>query len=154
MRPKTQEEKEMQGTFEASKEPLEPVELAAWDADRMPAAPDGWPPNIQKIWNDRCKDLKNTGYLVKAFMPLLRRYCFAIKQAEEAEQKLLDEGFVTIEIGTKGQQYEVVSKWLDVLDNANKTIERIGAKFGFTPLDVQKIPAVKQKEGKEMSLLK
>jgi phage terminase small subunit len=154
MRAKTKEEKEMQGTFEASKEPLESVELAVWDADRMPAAPDGWPPHIQKVWNDRCKDLSSTGYLIKAFIPLLRRYCFAILQAEKAEGFLLNEGFVVIERGTEGQEYEVMSKWINVLDNANKTIERIGAKFGFSPLDVQKIPAVSKKEGKEMSLLK
>lgn len=154
MRAKTKEEKEMQGTFEPSKEPLEAVELAEWDAERMPAAPDGWPPHIQKVWNDRCKDLKSTGYLIKAFIPLLRRYCFAILQAEKAESFLLNEGFVVIERGTEGQEYEVMSKWINVLDNANKTIERIGAKFGFSPLDVQKIPAVAKKEGKEMSLLK
>jgi P27 family predicted phage terminase small subunit len=154
MRPKTKEEKELQGTFEPSKEPLESVELAEWDAERMPNAPDGWPPHMQKLWNDRCKDLKNTGYLTKAFIPLLRRYCFAILQAEKAEGYLLTDGFVVEERGTEGQVYEVMSKWINVLDNANKTIERIGAKFGFSPLDVQKIPAIQKKEGKEMSLLK
>jgi hypothetical protein len=61
---------------------------------------------------------------------------------------------VVEERGTEGQVYEVMSKWINVLDNANKTIERLGAKFGFSPLDVQKIPAVQKKEGKEMSLLK
>jgi phage terminase small subunit len=154
MRAKTKEEKEMQGTYEPSKEGPEAVELAVWDADRMPASPEGWPPNIQKIWNERCKDLNATGYLVKAFIPFLRRYCFAILQAEKAEENLLRDGFVTIERGTEGQEYEVVSKWVNVLDNANKTIERIGAKFGFSPLDVHKIPAVKKKEAAEMSLLK
>jgi P27 family predicted phage terminase small subunit len=154
MRPKTKEEKEMQGTFEPSKEPLESVNLGEWDGERLPASPDGWPPPIQKIWNERCRDLKNTGYLTKAFIPLLRRYCFAILQAEKAESYLISEGFVTIERGSEGQEYEVVSKWVNVLDNANKTIERIGAKFGFSPLDVQKIPAVKKAEGREMSLIK
>jgi phage terminase small subunit len=154
MRAKTKEEKEMQGTFEPSKEGPEAVELAVWDADRMPAAPEGWPANIQKLWNDRCKDLSATGYLVKAFIPFLRRYCFAILQAEKAEENLLRDGFVTIERGSEGQAYEVVSKWVNVLDNANKTIERIGAKFGFSPLDVHRIPAVKKKEAAEMSLLK
>ena len=158
MRAKTKEEKEMQGTYEPSKDPLEAVELAVWDADRMPAAPDGWPPNIQKLWNDRCKDLKGSGYLVKAFIPLLRRYCFAVYQAELAEKTLLSGGefnsFVQEKIGSEGQTYDEVSKWVYVMDNANKTIERLGAKFGFSPLDVQKIPAIGKKEGKEMSLLK
>jgi hypothetical protein len=40
-----------------------------------------------------------------------------------------------------------------VLENAIKTIDKFGTKFGFSPLDVQKIPAVvKEKEG--LSLLK
>lgn len=142
----------MQGTFEPSKE-FDAVELDNWDGKRMPACPDGWPPSIQKIWNDRCHDLFKAGYLAKAFIPALRRYCFAILQAEEAEQMLLDEGFVTEEVGTQKQIYKVPSKWLAVLDNANKVIDRFGAKFGFTPLDVQKIPVVKKEVNTE-SLLK
>jgi P27 family predicted phage terminase small subunit len=152
MRAKTKEDKELQGTYEPSREGQEAVEFDRYAIN--PVAPKEWPPHIQKIWSDRCQDLKNTGYLAKAFIPLLRRYCFAILQAEEAETHLLRDGFVTYETGTEGQQYEVVSKWVNVLDNANKTIERIGVKFGFSPLDVQKIPAVQKKEGVEMSLLK
>jgi P27 family predicted phage terminase small subunit len=152
MRQISKDQKEIQGTFEASREGEDPVEYSRYEIN--PSAPKEWPPNIQKIWVDRCNDLKLSGYLAKAFIPLLRRYCFAILQAEEAEKNLLSEGFVTIEKGTMGQQYEVVSKWVQVLDNANKTIERIGAKFGFSPLDVQKIPVIEKKEGKEMSLLK
>jgi P27 family predicted phage terminase small subunit len=152
MRAKTKDEKEMQGTYEPSKEGPDAVELEKYQIN--PVAPREWPPSIQKIWSDRCQDLKNTGYLAKAFIPLLRRYCFAILQAEEAEKNLLEEGFTVTEYGTEGQAYTVMSKWINVLDNANKTIERIGAKFGFSPLDVQKIPALEKKEGKEMSLLK
>jgi P27 family predicted phage terminase small subunit len=153
MRPKTKEEKELQGTFEPSREPIEPVEYGVYE--RIPTAPANWPVDAQKIWMDRCQDLKQTGYLVKAMMAPLRRYCFAVYQAEEAERALLEEGFTTLETGTKGQSYEVVSKWVMILDNANKTIERFGAKFGFTPVDVHKVPAIKtEKAGKEMSLLK
>lgn len=153
MRQISKKTKEMQGTYEPSKE-TDSIRLQEWDASKMPAAPTGWPPGIQRLWNDRCKDLYAAGYLAAAFLPLLRRYCFAIMQAEEAEKHLLDEGFTTIEIGTKGQQYEVMSKWINVLDNANKTIERIGTKFGFSPLDVQKIPAIEKKKGNERSLIK
>ncbi len=73
--------------------------------------------------------------------------------AEEAENKLIDEGFVTKEFGTKGQEYEVTSKWVQVLSEANKTIDKFGSKFGFTPLDMQKIPSV-VKEEKALSLLR
>jgi phage terminase small subunit len=151
MREISREEKEMRGTYEASREGIEPVELAKYEIN--PPANSDWPPNIQKIWRDRCQDLKTAGYLVKAFMPHLERYCFAILQAEKAEEMLLSDGFIVEEIGTKGQVYTVPSKWLSVLDQANKVIDRIGAKFGFTPLDVQKIPVVR-KEVKEESLLK
>lgn len=151
MRQISKEIKEIQGTYEPSREPEEPVEFDKYEIN--PVAPKEWPPNIQKLWMDRCNDLKRSGYLVKAFMPHLKRYCFAVLQAEEAEKQLISNGFVNIEIGTKGQEYEVVSKWVTVLDNANKAIDRIGSKFGFTPLDVQKIPAVKKEES-PMSLLK
>ncbi len=151
MRPKTKEEKELQGTFEASREGDDAVEYDKYEIS--PVAPKEWPPNIQKLWLDRCNDLKRAGYLVKAFIAPLRRYCFAVMQAEKAEEMLLQEGFVTTETGTMGQEYEVVSKWLAVLDNANKTIDKFGSKFGFSPLDVQKIPVVR-KEVNEGSLLK
>lgn len=152
MRELPKEEKELRGTYEPSKEGIEPIEYDSYE--RVPQPPEGWPPEAQTIFRDRCYDLKQAGYLMKVMMAPLRRYCFAIYQAQEAERHLLDEGFVTVEIGTKGQEYEVPSKWLMVLDNANKTIEKLGAKFGFSPLDVQKIPAVKKKEATEMSLLK
>jgi phage terminase small subunit len=152
MRAKTKEEKELTGTYQACRDKEDAIELAKYDIN--PMSPKIWPLHIQKLWSDRCKDMKNTGYLARAFMPLLRRYCFAVYQAEEAEKHLLDEGFVTLEKGTMGQEYEVVSKWVYVLDNATKTIERISSKLGFSPLDMQKIPAVQKKEGAEMSLLK
>lgn len=152
MRELSEEQKKLQGTYEASRESLDPVEYDEYE--RVPTAPDGWPPNIQKLWSDRCNDLKKAGYLVKAFMAPLKRYCFAVMQAEEAETHLLEEGFITLETGTKGQTYEVMNKWVVVLDNANKTIDKYGSKFGFTPLDVHKIPAVKKNEEKNMSLLK
>jgi phosphopantetheine adenylyltransferase len=41
-----------------------------------------------------------------------------------------------------------------VLSEATKVIDKYGAKFGFSPLDVQKIPVVQKKEAKELSLLK
>lgn len=158
MRPIPEKTKIAQGTFEPSRENFDPVEYDAWDGERMPAAPKEWPPRIQNIWNERCHDLNKAGYLTRAFLPALRRYCFAVLQAEEAEEKLLAAaadggGFVTTETGTHGQVYDVTSKWLFVLDNATKVIEKFGAKFGFTPLDVQKIPVVK-KEEKSLSLLK
>jgi len=153
MRPLDRKTKEMQGTFDASKEGLEPIEFETYSGERMPLARPEWPPNIQKLWNERCKSLHKAGYLAKEFLIDLQRYCFAVYQAEEAERHLIDEGFLVDELGTKGQVYTVVSKWITVLDNANKTIDKVGNKFGFSPLAVQKIPAVVKEESK-MSLLK
>lgn len=152
MRLKSKETKEMQGTFEPSKE-VEPMELTEWDGLRLPAANSEWPPKIQALWNDRCRDLQKAGYLAKAFLTPLRRYCFAVMMAEEAENKLIEEGFVMREFDTKGNKKEKTSNWIYVLSEANKTIDKIGAKFGFTPLDIQKIPVV-EKPKETMSLLK
>lgn len=153
MRAKTKEEKEMQGTFEPSRE-VESVQLEEWDGERLPACPAGWPYPLQSFWNDRCRDLKNAGYLAKAVLEPLRRYCWAAWMAREAEKAIAEEGFIIDEIGTKGQVYKVPNPMLSVLSEATKVIDKYGAKFGFSPLDVQKIPAVQRKEGKEMSLLK
>lgn len=152
MRAKPKELKEMQGTYEPSKEGLDPVEYGAYE--RIPTAPEKWPLEAQKIWMDRCQDLKQSGYLVKAMIAPLRRYCFAVFQAEMAEKHLIDEGFTETKISTEGHPYEATSKWLSVLDNANKTIEKFGSKFGFTPLDIQKIPKIEKDKGAEMSLLR
>jgi phage terminase small subunit len=156
MREKPKDLKIMQGTFEPSKEGLDPVEYGMYE--RIPTAPDGWPIEAQKIWMDRCADLKQSGYLVKAMIAPLRRYCFAVYQAEVAEQKILSigegVGFTETKVSVGGNPYETLSVWVSVLDNATKTIERLGAKFGFTPLDIQKIPKIEKSKGTEMSLLK
>jgi phage terminase small subunit len=158
MRAKTKEEKEMQGTYEPSKEGLEPVEYGVYE--RIPTAPANWPLEAQKIWMDRCADLKQSGYLVKAMIAPLRRYCFAVYQAEFAEKKIMEmndndePSFTETRISTEGHSYEVLSKWIMVLDNATKTMERLGSKFGFTPLDIQKIPKIEKEKATEMSLLK
>lgn len=145
---KTQEEKEISGTYEPSKEGLVPVEYDAYE--RIPTAPANWPPAAQKIWMDRCQDLKNAGYLIKAMMPALRRYCFAVYMAEVAERNIMDN-----DLGEMGFIGTTCGKWYGVLAEANKTIKDFGAKFGFTPYDGAKIPGRKPaKEGGEMSLLK
>lgn len=153
MRPISKEQKEMQGTFEQSRE-VESVQLEEWDGERMPACPAGWPYALQSFWNDRCHDLKKAGYLAKACIEPLRRYCYAVWMAREAEKSLMDEGFIVEEIGTKGQVYRVPNPALAILSEATKVIDKYGAKFGFSPLDAQRIPAVQKKEGKELSLLK
>ena len=153
MRPISKEQKEMQGTDEPSKD-VESVRFEEWDGQRMPSCPAGWPYPLQSFWNDRCHDLKNAGYLAKGVLEPLRRYCWAVWMAREAEEHISDEGFITEEVGTKGQVYRVQNPWLNVLSEATKVIDKYGAKFGFSPLDVQKIPAVKKTGGSEMSLLR
>jgi phage terminase small subunit len=142
---KTREEKEMQGTYEPSKEAADAVEYELYE--RIPIAPRDWPPVAQKIWEDRCRDLKAAGYLAKAMIPGLRRYCFAVYMAEVAERMILENDF-----GEHG--FIKQRAWLGVLESSNKAILQFGSKFGFTPLDVQKIPMVKKEADKTMSLLK
>jgi len=150
MRAKSKELKEMQGTYEPSKE-KDGIMLSDFEGRRLPAASPEWPPKIQALWSRRVRDLQNNGYLAESFLVSLRRYCFAVMMAEEAEKKLIEGGFITTEQGSQGNSYEIVSKWLMVLEKANKTIETIGAKFGFTPIDASKIPVVKKdvKSGEE-----
>lgn len=153
MRQLPKEVKEMQGTLEPSREDISPVELEVWDGERMPAADSKWPPNIQEIWNKRCKELFKAGYLAKAFLPHLKRYCFALMAAEQAEENLIDNGFIEETIGTKGQVYRSVAIDFTVWEKSIKIMDSIGSKFGFTPLDIQKIPVIEKKQ-ETMSLLK
>lgn len=143
MRAISKEVKEKQGTYEPSKEGEDAVEYTQYEIN--PMAPREFPPHIQKLWSDRCQDLKNAGYLMKAFMAPLKSYCFAVMAADEAQKALIVDGF----IDSEGR----VSRWVSVLETANKAIVLYGSKFGFTPLDLQKIPAIK-KEDKSLTLLK
>lgn len=155
MRKKSKELKEMQGTFEPSKEP-ETNTLVVGEYEIIPKAPANWPPDAQKVWRNACLSLKEAGYLARVFIPALRRYCFAVYQAEMAEKMLMAGGggaFISEEVGSEGQRYDVVNKWLTVLDSANKTIMQYGAKFGFMPLDAAKIPKIKKEVKAEESLL-
>lgn len=151
MRAKSKELKELQGTFEPSKEGAEGVQWGAYD--RIPQAPDYFPLKIQKMWIDRCKDMKKTGYLARAFMPLLESYCMYYMFRDDAIKHLLDEGLVVTEHGEHGS-YDVESKWWKILNDTTKKINEVGAKLGFSPLDMQKIPAIQPKQEAEMSLLK
>jgi phage terminase small subunit len=153
MRAISQEEKEKQGTYEPSKE-IDSLKLPEWDGSKMPAAPSKWPYPIQKLWNERCKDLSAAGYLASAFLPALKEYCYYVLMAEEAREKLDEEGFIENKMTAEGLPYETISKWVSIREIAVKGMERIGARYGFTPLDVQKIPAVKKDDSKTMSLLK
>jgi P27 family predicted phage terminase small subunit len=141
----------MQGTFEPSKEGLDPISFNQFE--RNPSAPVEFDPHIQKHWNDLCTGLKRAGYLVKEFLPGLYSYCFAIQQRDTAVRNLIEEGFVITKMTTAGSA-DVPSPWLSVLKDANKDILNFSAKYGLNPLDVQKIPAVKKEGGAEMSLLK
>jgi phage terminase small subunit len=153
MRQISKEVKEIQGTFEPSKEGFEPVALELWDGQRMPAADSKWPPNIQEIWNLRCKELFKAGYLAKSFLPRLKRYCFAIMAAEEAEENLFSGGFIEESIGTKGQVYRSVSPWFSIWEKAVKEMDAVSSRYGFSPLDIQKIPVIEKKQDKD-SLIK
>lgn len=142
---KTKEEKEMQGTYEPSKEVLEPVKFDS--LDKIPNAPDRWTPGAQKMWRTLCGELQKNGYLSAAFLPAFKKYVFAVYLSDLAERKIIENGeeMVMSEAGTY---------WMKVLNEQNKTIIQLGSKFGFTPYDAAKIPKIIQEPGQTMSLLK
>lgn len=138
MRPKTKEEKEMQGTFEPSREDLAPVSYEGFE--KVPNVPSEWPLEAQVIWRDIGNVLKNAGYMTKATVIPMRRLCWAVYMTLVAEEKLL--------------KNPSDLTWQKIMDMNNKTVERYCAKFGLTPADLYRVPAIQKKEGKEMSLLK
>jgi P27 family predicted phage terminase small subunit len=152
MRQISRETKEIQGTYEPSRDGLEPVKYDQYE--RVPTPPDDYPPNVQKIWTERCYDLKQSGYLTKAFMPTLRAYCDWWAIYFDAYSMVKTNGFVIPEEGSQGQIKNVVNPAFQVMDKAMKHIESINSKFGFTPLDIQKIPVIRQVNESEGNLLK
>ncbi len=147
----SQEEKEIRGTYEPSREGIEPVEYDEYE--RTPQAPDHWPLEAQQIWKDTCAQVKKAGYLQRPMVPTLMTYCFAVYQKQRAEKNLLQDGFVITKMGSEGQSYEVVSPWAQVQSDACKIIDKFGGKFGLSPLDAFKVPKL-VKEQKMMTLLK
>lgn len=138
MRKLPTEVKEMQGTFEASREDLAPVSYEVFE--KVPNVPSEWPLTAQVIWRDIGNVLKAGGYMTKATVLPMRRLAWAYYRTLLAEEKLIAEP----EDG----------KWEKIMDMNTKTVERLCAKFGLTPADLYRVPAIKPKEGKEMSLLK
>lgn len=137
MRPISKEQKEIQGTYEASRD-AQPESIGYEEVLKF-YAPEGWPDSAKVIFLDICKILRPTGYLRNAMYIGIRSMAFSEYLRREAESKLIDD--------------PTNSKWCRVLDVSGKAVERWGSKFGFTPVDVQKIPAVK-KDDTPMSLLK
>jgi len=152
MRQLPKEVKELQGTYEPSREGFDAVQYDQYE--RVPTPPDDYPPNVQKIWTERCYDLKNAGYLTKAFMPTLRAYCDWWSVYFQALAMIKNDGFIVSEQGSQGQTKNTLNPAFQVMDKAMKHIESINSKFGFTPLDVQKIPVIRKAEENTQSLLK
>lgn len=138
MRKLPTELKEAQGTFEPSKEDLAPVSYEAFE--KVPNVPSDWPLEAQTVWRDLGNVLKAAGYMTKATVLPMRRLAWAYYRTLLAEEKLIEEP----EDG----------KWEKIMDMNTKTVERLCAKFGLTPADLYRVPALEKKEGKEMSLLK
>lgn len=137
MRPLDKETKEMQGTFEPSREV---VAVQFIDYDRAPVAPEDWPEEAKSIWKDVWALLKSAGYMSKAFTMSVRALSWAAYRRQLAESRLL--------------ALPADTGWEKILDTNTKTMERLCSKFGLNPTDLYKVPAVKKDESKTMSLLK
>jgi hypothetical protein len=138
MRQIPQEIKEMQGTFEPSKEGLSVVSYESFE--KVPNVPSEWPILAQVVWRDLGNILKAAGWMTKATVIPMRRLAWAYYRTLEAESKLI----------TNPED----SKWDKIMETNTKTVERLCAKFGLTPADLYRVPVNKKPEGNEMSLLK
>lgn len=138
MQRKHQEEKELQGTFEPSKEEFSPVLYE--DFEKVPNVPSNWPIEAQAIWRDVGTLLKNAGWMTKAVVLPMRALCWAAYRRQLAEEKLL--------------LFPDSLLWEKIMDSNTKTMERLCAKFGLTPADLYRVPKMKKDEGTVMSLLK
>jgi phage terminase small subunit len=145
------ETKLLQGTYQESKQ-AKPVGID--NLERSPKPPSGYPPHLQKQWQDRCLDLKNHGYLSKAFIPHLKLYFDWIMIYEDARSALMAEGLTVQMEGSKKQMRVIRNPNLDTMNLAMAWITKISEKFGFSPLDIQKIPPVNIIKQDTNSLLK
>jgi phage terminase small subunit len=142
----------LQGTYDPSKERESP----SFDSlERSPKCPPHYPPHIQKMWQDRCTDLKQHGYLVKAFLPSLRLLCDWFIIYEEARASVIAGGLTLETEGSKKQMRVIKNPNIDTMHQAMSWIVKLSEKFGFSPLDILKIPPVHHKEKTDKnSLLK
>lgn len=137
MRPKTQEEKEMQGTLEPSRE--KEVQTVEFSQVEKFISPKEWPDEAKFIFQDLCGIVRNGGHLTKAVYLGLRSLAEHEYHRRLAEVALIDD--------------PTDSKWLKVMDIRGKAVERGLAKFGMYPADLYRVPQIK-KEEKTMSLLR
>ena len=138
MRAKTQEEKERQGTFEASKPQIEGVNFELME--RNPNCPDNWPEQAKAIWREVCWSLKSVNHLSKTYVPVIEEYSWAVYRCQVAKENLI--------------AVPADPVWEKVLDTNSKRMERLTVKLGFSPLDSIKVPSKKVGGDSEMSLLK
>jgi hypothetical protein len=78
--------------------------------------------------------------MTKATVIPMRRLCWAYYRTLLAEEKLI--------------AMPADTAWEKIMDTNTKAVERLCTKFGLTPADLYRVPAIEKKEGKEMSLLK
>lgn len=138
MRAKTQEEKEMQGTFEPSKPQIDGVSFNLME--KNPNSPSDWPEEAKEIWQEVCTVLKSVNHLSKAYVPVIEEYSWAVYRCRLAKEKLIakpDDSF-----------------WSKEIELNRKCVERLTVKLGFSPLDSIKVPSKKVGGDSEMSLLK
>lgn len=137
MRRLTTDEKDMRGTLRPSREKRT---ISQQQLERAPMAPTEWPLPVQKIWSDRCNDLKRAGYLNKTVLETLRRYCFCHHLCMEAEKRLLDN--------------PADWRWHKIHDSNSKLLVMISSHFGWTPVTAAKVPVINHKKETAESLLR
>ena len=137
MRPKSKELKELQGTYEPSKE--NQLESIVFSQVVKFFSPRDWPHDAKVIFQDLCQTVRDGGHLTKAVYIGIRSLAFAEFNRRLAEKELVEK--------------PTDSAWLKALDQHTKAVERGLAKFGLYPADLYRVPA-KKAETKTLSLLK
>lgn len=141
----------MQGTLRPSREAKEGLthsELAI-----IPRIPEGWPPETGSIWRTVCTELKRSGYLTRAFIPLIKDYCWAVYEQQIAREKLIETGFTEVALNAKGLPNNRLSVWHDLQERAFKRAITAGKELGLSPASAYKIPAKKNPLNDEHSYI-
>jgi len=141
MRKLSIEQKQIQGTLKPSREGKDT--LTHSELSITPRIPEGWPPETGRIWRSVCTELKRTGYLTRAYLPLITDYCWAVYEQQTARQKLIEEGFTEVALNAKGLPNNKLSVWHDLQERAFKRAVTAGKELGLSPATAYKIPVKK-----------
>ena len=106
---------------------------------KPPAGVPECPPDLDDIakrqWNSLAAVLSPMGCLTTADATSLKILCAALSRYDRATKAMASEG----EVVEHDKQGRIRNPWLQVLREAEATIDKISTKFGMTPMDRTRI---------------